>query len=201
MLVKERKEMLREACRGILLAKAGSEEFRLASKRAQEHFLSALPLRRGMALAIYNAVRGEVETESIREASFAAGTAVYYPCVTGPGEIAFFPYRKNDPWVEGAYGIPEPARPPDFPPKKDGFDFVLVPGIAFDRAGRRLGKGLGYYDRFLSRVSGSALFVGFAYSEQIVTEVPVDEWDTRMDMIVTEEGVIRCQEGAGAHKK
>jgi len=193
MLVKERKEMLRKVCRDLLLAKAGSEEFRLAGKRAQEHFLSVLPPRRGMALAIYNAVRGEVETERIREASLAAGTAVYYPCVTAPGEISFFPYNEGGLWVKGAYGIPEPARLPGFSPKQDGFSFVLVPGLAFDRAGRRLGKGLGYYDRFLSRISGSTLFVGFAYSEQIVTEVPVDEWDARMHMLVTEEGVIRCQ--------
>jgi len=201
MLVKERKEMLRKACRDLLLAKAGSEEFCLAGKRAQEHFLSALPPRRGMTLAIYNAVRGEVETEKIREAFLAAGTEVYYPCVAGPGEIVFFPYREGDPWVKGAYGIPEPVRPAGFLPKQDGFNFVLVPGLAFDRAGRRLGKGLGYYDRFLKCLSGSTLFVGFAYSEQIVPEVPVDEWDARMHMLVTEEGVICCQEGTVIHKK
>ena len=193
MLVKERKEMLRKVCRDLLLAKAGSEEFRLAGKRAQEHLLSVLPPRRDMTLAIYNAVRGEVGTERIREASLAAGTVVYYPCVIGPGEIAFFPYHEGDPWVEGAYGIPEPVRLSGFPPKQDGFDFILVPGLAFDRAGRRLGKGLGYYDRFLGRMSGSTLFIGFAYSEQIVDEVPVDEWDARMHMIVTEEEMIRCR--------
>ena len=185
--------MLRKACRDLLLAKAGSEEFCLAGKRAQEHFLSALPPGRGMALAIYNAVRGELETEKIREACLAAGTEVYFPCVTGPGEIAFFPYRAGDPWVKGAYGIPEPVRPSGAPPKQDDFNVVLVPGLAFDRTGRRLGKGLGYYDRFLSRISGNTLFVGFAYSEQIVTEVPVDEWDAKMHMLVTEEGVIRCR--------
>ena len=184
--------MLRKMCRDLLRAKAGSEAFRLAGESAQEYFLSALPPRRGMALAIYSAVSGEVETKRIREASLAAGTAVYYPCVTGPGEIAFFPYREGDPWVRGAYGIPEPVRLPGFPPKQDGFDLVLVPGLAFDRAGRRLGKGLGYYDRFLGRLSGNTLFVGFAYAEQVVPEVPVDEWDARMHMLVTEEGVIRC---------
>ena len=193
MLVKERKEMLRKACRDLLLTKTGSEEFRLAGKRAQDHFLSVLPPCRDTALAIYNAVRGEMETERIREVSLAAGTEVYYPCVIGPGEIAFFPYHEGDPWVKGAYGIPEPVRLPGFQPKQDGFDFILVPGLAFDRSGRRLGKGLGYYDRFLSCISGSTLFIGFAYSEQIVNEVPVDEWDARMHMIVTEEGVIRCR--------
>jgi 5-formyltetrahydrofolate cyclo-ligase len=193
MLVKERKEMLRKACRDLLRAKAGSGEFRLAGKRAQEHFLSLLPPRRRLALAIYSAVRGEVETELIQEASLAAGNELYYPCVSGPEELLFFPYREGDSWVTGAYGIPEPVRLHGFSPKQDGFDFVLVPGLAFDRAGQRLGKGLGYYDRFLRRLSGSTLFVGFAYSEQVVPEVPVDEWDAKMHMLVTEEGVIRCR--------
>ncbi|MCL2102977.1 MAG: 5-formyltetrahydrofolate cyclo-ligase [Syntrophorhabdaceae bacterium] len=197
MLVRERKEMLRKACSDLLLARVGSEEFRLANRRAQDNLLSALPPGRGMALAIYNAVRGEVETEVIREVSLAAGAKVYYPCVNGPGEMSFFPYREGDAWVKGAYGIPEPVCLPGLSPKQDGFDFVLVPGLAFDRKGGRLGKGIGYYDRFLGRISAGTLFVGFACSEQIVPEVPLDEWDAKMHMIVTEEGVIRCSCDAG----
>ena len=193
--------MLRKTCRDLLLRVADSGRFRLACERAQNNFLSALPPRGDMALAIYNAVRGELETERIRDAFLAVGASVYYPCVTGPGEMAFFPYREGAPWVKGAHGIPEPVRTPDIPPKYDGFDIVLVPGLAFDRKGGRLGKGLGYYDRFLGRISGSALFVGFAYSEQIVPEAPVDEWDAKMHMLVTEEGVIRCRDDAGTHKK
>ena len=200
MLVKERKEMLRNACRNLLLAKAGSVALRQAGKLAQEQFLSALPPRDGMAMALYNAVRGEMDTEMIRDACLAAGAAVYYPCVTGPGEMAFFPYREGDSWVKGAYGIPEPVREPGAALKTDGFDLVLVPGLAFDRTGARLGKGLGYYDRFLARLSGSTLFVGFACSEQITPEVPVDEWDAKMHMLVTEEGVIRCS-AAVIHNK
>ena len=192
--------MLRNACRNRLLAKAGSVALRQAGELAQEHFLSELPPRGGMVLAIYNAVRGEVETERIRDAFLAAEAAVYYPCVTGPGEMGFFPFREGDSWEKGAYGIPEPVRAPGAALKTDGFDLVLVPGLAFDRTGGRLGKGLGYYDRFLARLSGNTLFVGFACSEQIVPEVPVDEWDAKMHMLVTEEGVIRCR-AAGIHKK
>ena len=196
MLVKERKEMLRRACRDLLRSKAGSEAARLAGERAQRHFLAEFPPRRGMSLAIYNAVRGEMETEGIREEYLAAGAGLFYPCVAGPGTLAFFPFREGDRWVTGTYGIPEPSRPAGFPPKSDGFDLVLVPGLAFDRCGRRLGKGLGYYDRFLARLTGDTLRVGFAYSEQLVPKVPVDEWDAAMHAIVTEEGVIRCPEGA-----
>jgi 5-formyltetrahydrofolate cyclo-ligase len=191
MLVGERKAMLRRTVRELVRAKAGSESSRLAGERAQEHFLASFPPRRGMAAALYNAVRGEVGTEIIREAYLAAGATLYYPCVVPGGSLEFRPHGSGDGWVEGAYGIPEPPRLPGMPPRSEGFDLVLVPGVAFDRKGGRLGQGLGYYDRFLCRLPGNALRVGLAYSDQVVPEVPVDEWDVPMHALATEEGVIR----------
>ena len=191
MLVKERKSMLRRTCRELVRAKAGSDSSRLAGDRAQEHFLAGFPPRSGMAAAIYNSVRGEVETGRIREAYLAAGATLYYPCVMEGGTLEFRPHRNGDGWVEGPYGIPEPPRLPGRPARVDGFDLVLVPGVAFDRKGNRLGQGLGYYDRFLARLPGDVLRVGLAYSDQVVPEVPVDEWDVPLHALATEEGVIR----------
>ncbi len=202
MLVKERKAVLRQACRDLVRARDGSDSARLAGERAQEHFLSEFPPRSGMAAAIYKSVRGEMGTDRIREAYLAAGAAVFYPCVVGNGEIAFYPHRDGDGWVTGPYGIPEPPRPPGCPPRTGGFDLVLVPGVAFDRLGHRLGQGLGYYDRFLGRLPGSVLCVGLAYSDQVVPEVPVEDWDVTLHALVTEEGVIRFPRGgSGAQKK
>lgn len=202
MLVEERKAMLRRTIRELVRSRAGSESSRRAGERAQEHFLAAFPPRPGMVAALYNAVRGEVETGAIREAYLAAGATLCYPCVAGRGELEFHPHGNGDGWVEGAYGIAEPARVPGRPPRTEGFDLVLVPGVAFDRTGRRLGQGLGYYDRFLGRLPGEALRVGLAYSDQIVSEVPVDERDVPLHALATEEGVIRfpCK-GSGPGKK
>jgi len=201
MAVQEHKSALRKACRERVRAKAGSEASRRAGERAQEHFLKAYPPRPGMAVAVYRSVRGEVGTERIREACLAAGASVYYPCVVSRGTLEFYPHRDGDGWVEGPYGIPEPARPPGSLPRKEGFDLVLVPGVAFDRHGRRLGQGMGYYDRFLKEIAGTATIVGLAYSEQVVEEVPVDGQDVPVDALVTEEGVTRCHRGPGAPKK
>jgi len=191
MLVKERKSMLRRTCRDLVRAKAGSDSSRLAGERAQEHFLAEFPPRSGMAAAIYNSVRGEVGTGRIREAYLAAGAMLFYPCVMEGGTLEFHPHRNGDEWIEGPYGIPEPPRLPGRRPRVDGFDLVLVPGVAFDRKGNRLGQGLGYYDRFLARLPGDVLRVGLAYSDQVVPDVPVDEWDVPMHALATEEGVIR----------
>jgi 5-formyltetrahydrofolate cyclo-ligase len=68
---------------------------------------------------------------------------------------------------------------------------VVVPGVAFDARGRRLGKGLGCYDRFLHGLAGTAVTVGLAYSRQMVEEVPVDSWDMPVDAVVTETEVLR----------
>ena len=201
MLVKERKATLRQACRDLVRAKAGSETSRLAGERAQEHFLAEFPPRSGMAVAIYNSVRGEVGTDRIRGVCLAAGAELYYPCVAEGGTLEFHPHRDGDGWAQGAYGIPEPPRLPGRPPRTDGFDLVLVPGVAFDRMGRRLGQGLGYYDRFLARLPGDVLRVGLAYSDQVVEEVPVDDWDVTLHALATEEGVIRFPQGSGTQKK
>jgi len=65
-------------------------------------------------------------------------------------------------------------------------DLVVVPGVAFDAQGNRLGRGGGYYDRFLKRLATSTATIGLAFDQQIVDEVPVDERDIRVDMVVTD---------------
>lgn len=201
MLVEERKALMRQACRDRIRGLARTASALEASERAQGHFLKGYPLRPGMAVALYNAVRGEVGTERIREACLGAGVELYYPAVTGKGALAFYPHRDGDPWEEGPYRIPEPPRLPGREPRFDGFDLILVPGIAFDRKGRRLGHGRGYYDRFLGALPDAIPRVGLGYSQQVVEEVPVEAWDVPVHALVTEEGVIRFPVGIGSPNK
>lgn len=67
---------------------------------------------------------------------------------------------------------------------------VLVPGLAFDRRGRRLGRGAGYYDRFLARLTGPTQIIGVCFDEQIVDDVPVEPHDVRMHVLLTPSGLI-----------
>jgi 5-formyltetrahydrofolate cyclo-ligase len=201
MPVSERKAVLRQAYRALLRDKAGSVASLQAGERVQENFLGEYPPRPGMVVALYNAVRGEVGTDRIREAYLAAGAELYYPRVAGEGVMEFYPHGDGDEWEKGAYGISEPPGPPGRHPRIGGFDLVVVPGVAFDRWGRRLGQGLGYYDRFLRELPGSVPLVGLAYSEQVVPEVPVDGWDIPVHALATEEGVLRFPAGSGSPKK
>ncbi len=122
----------------------------------------------------------------------AAGWALALPVVTAPdAPLAFRSWRPDDLLVAGGYGIPEPA--PSAPLVRPAV--VLVPLLAFDRAGHRLGQGAGHYDRTLAalRMPGSApvLAVGLAFAAQEVPAVPASVHDQRLDWIVTEQGAIR----------
>lgn len=65
-------------------------------------------------------------------------------------------------------------------------DLVIVPGVAFDAQGNRLGRGGGFYDRFLKRLAPNTATIGLAFDQQIIDDVPVDERDIRVDMVVTD---------------
>jgi 5-formyltetrahydrofolate cyclo-ligase len=75
-------------------------------------------------------------------------------------------------------------------------ELVVVPGLAFDRSGARLGFGRGYYDRFLSQVSG--VKAALLYTLQLVADVPAGARDVPVDLLVTELGVERCPRGSAA---
>ncbi|HEY3423587.1 MAG TPA: 5-formyltetrahydrofolate cyclo-ligase, partial [Negativicutes bacterium] len=73
-------------------------------------------------------------------------------------------------------------------------DLIIVPGVAFDRSGKRCGMGAGYYDRFLSQASNARL-IGVALTCQMVSDVPCDEHDRMVEYIVTPNEIIKCDIG------
>jgi 5-formyltetrahydrofolate cyclo-ligase len=198
MLVLERKEILRKEGRIRLRERAASAVSAEAGDRAQEHFLREFPPRSGIIAALYCARAGEVPTERIRYAYLAAGARLYYPRVVERRTLAFYAHREGDGWETGPYGILEPSTPAGVPPRLSGWDIVVVPGLAFDRRGNRLGHGFGYYDRFLGTLPESVPRVGLAWASQRVPDVPVDAWDIPVHALVTEEGVIRVVKASGS---
>jgi len=198
MLVLERKEILRRESRIRIRELAESRHPAKAGDRAQEHFLREFPPLAGRNAALYCALAGEVPTGRIRHAYLAAGARLYYPRVTGRGTLAFYPHGEGDGWEGGPYGIPEPSIPGGVEPRLSGWGIIVVPGLAFDRRGNRLGQGVGYYDRFLGGLPESVPRVGLAWAGQLVPEVPVDAWDVPVHALVTEEGVIRFVETSGS---
>lgn len=198
MLVKQRKASLRLTERDRLRPGWDPAADRAGRSLAvQDRFLAAFPPIPGRCVALYSAMRGEVGTDRIRSVCLARGVHLYYPRVMEDGELSFFRHREGDGWVPGRFGIREPQVVPGNEGIRGGFDLVVVPGLAFDSQGRRLGQGYGFYDRFLAALGGTAVTVGLAFSWQLVPEVPVDTWDVPVAAVVTEDGIIRTT-GAAA---
>ena len=95
--------------------------------------------------------------------------------------------KKFSELLPGAYRILEPVEVKEIEPRK--IDIILVPGIAFDKRGYRIGYGKGYYDRFLKR--SKALRIGLCMDFQIVDNIPHKEWDIPMGIVITEKRVIK----------
>lgn len=96
------------------------------------------------------------------------------------------PYEGNDKMHRGKVGIPEPTTPP----YEGKIDLIIVPAVAFDKQGNRLGRGGGYYDRFLKKQS-HATFIGVGYDFQLVDEVPVRQHDQKMHRIILPSQTIQ----------
>jgi len=117
------------------------------------------------------------------------GIIVAYPRVEAPGVLGLHRVDDERDLVSGMFGIRQPAE--NAPRVGRGqVDVVIVPGVAFDRSGMRLGYGGGYYDRLLPTLPPHALHVGYAYDEQLVDELPAEEHDVHVDLVVTPTQVL-----------
>ena len=129
-----------------------------------------------------SALPDEVPTQSLLDHLVAAGKTVLLPRVVNDTDMELRHYTGRHDLQPGAYGIMEPVGRPFTEYKQ--IDVAIIPGMAFDREGHRLGRGKGYYDRFLSRVP-NIYKIGLCFSWQLVDSVPTDEHDIRMDETVT----------------
>ncbi|APZ55026.1 5-formyltetrahydrofolate cyclo-ligase [Salipiger abyssi] len=142
---------------------------------------------RGVSLAGYMPIRTEIDPLPAMAEACAYGP-VSVPVITGPGEpLRFALWEPDMPLVDGPFGARIPAAPVYVTP-----EILIVPLVAFTRAGGRLGYGGGFYDRTLAllRGQGAALAIGFAYAAQEAEALPFDPYDQPLDLIVTEREVI-----------
>lgn len=132
----------------------------------------------------------EVATRTFLSACFNAGIPVCVPLCTGSGIMEARLLHSMQELVPGAYDLPEP--PPSsrlIPP--DALGTVIVPGLAFDAQGYRLGRGGGFYDRYLTQLPDATPVYGLCY-RSFIRILPRDMHDRPVGSIITEEGVIPC---------
>lgn len=170
----------------------------IAPEQIPERSLAACDLlretpeyRRAAVIMIYLSTPQEIDTTPLARAAWGDMKSVLAPRVSWeqrrmlPTEIKSLTTDVQ----AGALGIREPVD--GMPVPVSDIDLVIVPGLGFDMAGNRLGRGRGFYDRFLSHRDFRGVACGFAFEEQAVPEVPIDETDFLMDMLVTDQKVRR----------
>lgn len=129
----------------------------------------------------YVSAHGEVKTRFLLEELLKEKTVVVPYCTDTAGNMICVEIKALDDLREGHFGILEPKKPVPFP--KEKIDFAIVPGIAFDKDGYRLGYGKGYYDRFLKDISPFKL--GVCQKELFIEALPHESFDVKMDHILT----------------
>lgn len=161
-----------------------------AGERLRENFRHVAVVPAGVVVSGYWPMEGEMDPRVLMADLAARGHALCLPVVQGRGKpLLFRAWRRGDALVGGSLGIPAPG--PEATPLVPGL--LLVPLLAFDREGFRLGHGAGYYDMTLAdlRAAGPVLAVGIAYAGQEVARVPREAHDQPLDWVVTEGEAIR----------
>jgi 5-formyltetrahydrofolate cyclo-ligase len=144
---------------------------------------------RASVVALYASTGAEVDTAPLAEIALAAGKRVLYPRVAAGTRTLAFAACGPGALVPGALGTREPpAGAADV--RLDAIDLVVVPGVAFDAQGRRLGRGGGYYDATLAELRRGTPRYGAAFEVQLVAAVPEEPHDVRLDGVVTEDRVL-----------
>jgi 5-formyltetrahydrofolate cyclo-ligase len=157
-------------------------------------------------LAVYAAHGSEACLDRVIAAAWRAGRPVAFPRVVAAGQpLQFHLVTERDPLRPAAFGLLEPPETAPLAPLHT-IGLFLVPGVAFDRQGGRLGHGAGFYDRTLREAAGQrqrlgqgpAPAWGVAFAGQLVERVPSGPLDVTVDALGTEQGLIRCRPSGAA---
>ncbi|MCR5077368.1 MAG: 5-formyltetrahydrofolate cyclo-ligase [Prevotella sp.] len=178
---KEAKSSLRKLLR-TLKATYSQQELENLSEPIISRLTAHPQLKAARTVLLYNSLPDEVSTHSLIRQLAAEGKSVLLPVVISDTEMELRRYTGQDDLHESAYGILEPTGKP-FTAFSE-IDFALIPGMAFDAEGNRLGRGKGYYDRFLHLLS-RAYKIGICFPFQLLPHIPTDEHDRKVDEVLS----------------
>jgi 5-formyltetrahydrofolate cyclo-ligase len=148
-----------------------------------------IPVRPGAIVSGFSPLKSEINPVPLMRAFAAAGARLALPVVAGRGKpLIMRAWNFGEPLASGVWGIREPpeSAPEVFP------DILIVPMLAFDRTGHRIGYGAGYYDMTIARLRGMkpVFALGIAYAAQEIAEIPTTPRDAALDLVLTEREMI-----------
>jgi 5-formyltetrahydrofolate cyclo-ligase len=190
MSVEEAKRRLRRAMQAQRRAVGGAQRAAAGAAVAQR-ILAAPEFAAARRVALYVALPDELPTDALLRAVLGSQRPLLLPRTEHHGGLDFAAVRDLGELVRGRFGAHAPAA--DAPAERlaDG-DLVLLPGVAFDRRGGRLGRGLGGYDRALAAGGQALVSIGLGFAFQLVEAVPCAAHDRRVDAVATELELVRA---------
>jgi 5-formyltetrahydrofolate cyclo-ligase len=192
--ISEQKKLIREQAHANRNAQTNKDEL---SQTICDRFMALREYSAAKTVLFYIDVRAEVRTRHSLPAALASGKTIIVPWCNDQGELELFRLEDMNELAIGMYKILEPkpelrtlaekhVRPQDL-------DLVMVPGVAFDRRGARMGHGKGYYDKLLQHSRPDTPLVALAFECQLFREIPVAAHDIFMDKILTETAIYEGQ--------
>lgn len=182
----------------------GEKQVFLASQAIIDSLQASELYKKANSVMFYCSIKEEVYTHGAIASALSAGKTVVLPrSNVRTTTLELYKMHSISELVKGAYGVLEPVPDKSRQVQVSDIDLIIVPGVAFDKMGNRIGLGLGYYDRLLAGIAGTGRICALAYSFQIVPEmeIPHDSHDVPVDYIVSEGHVIDCAKFTKPAKK
>ena len=161
------------------------------NRAIQARVLSLPAYRAAKSVALYSPIGNEVETADICRHALEIGKIVYFPRASGESMGMVRVGSRGD-LRRQRNGILEPVGDELLTAPNPSGLVLFIPGLAFDLAGNRLGRGRGWYDRALSSLGTAPVRIALAFEFQILESLPVEDWDQKVHQIVTEKRIICC---------
>lgn len=179
----------------------------IKSKAIEKHVLNFMKQEGKPSVFAYVSHHSEVKTMPMLKKLLSRGKRILVPKINvQKKQLEFYEIKNFTRELQnGSYGIKEPLylpRAKRFSPAQG--DFVLVPGVAFDKKGYRIGYGQGYYDRFLDKMPAGVITLGLCYEPFFVRKLPSQSYDRRVHYVATEKGIFETglkSRGTNASKK
>ncbi len=164
----------------------------LWAKAAALHLRESLVFQQAKNIACYFSLPNEFDMAFIQQVIIQAGKQCYLPVLTPKKSLIFSAYTPGDVLVPNVFNIPEPVVQPNKTIAPETLDLVLLPLVAFDKHGNRLGMGGGYYDRtfaFMRAPMQKPFLIGVGYQVQAAASLPIESTDVRLHAVLTEQGL------------
>ncbi len=177
--------LTKEIMRSKILARLKTQKEEDRNRKSsiiKKKLFRALVFNKAKTVMFYLSLGGEVNTKGMIEQTYNLGKIVAVPGTKGNGAIRPSLLRRGMRLVRGPYGTKEPAAKEFISLRK--IDLVIVPGVAFDKKGNRLGRGKGYYDAFLKKLPKKTTSLGLAYDFQILPFVPATREDAPVNRVL-----------------